>query len=103
MRTGNLLEVLDGRSARVFIDDRVDMFPRQILEDLLVLDRGQPGWAAVLDRHDLDMVVWRRQDPLGSLLVADAAWIVKFGDRDWVVACRRGAPFCDEDAVARPR
>lgn len=103
MRTGNLLEVLDGRSARVFIDDRVDMFPQQLLDDFLVLERGQPGWSSVLDRHDIDMVVWDRQDPLGSLLVADPAWMVSFGDPEWVVACRRGAPFCDEGAVTRRR
>lgn len=89
-RVGNLLEVLDGPDADVFVDDRVDMLPEQVFEDELVLVRGRPGWSEVLDLHDIDVVLWERQEPLGSLLAVSPDWRVVFSDRTWTIACRRG-------------
>ncbi|MDE0805883.1 MAG: hypothetical protein OSA99_21480, partial [Acidimicrobiales bacterium] len=69
---GNLLGNLDGPRAAVFVDDRVDMLPDAIVEASLILLRGEPRWAMVLDRYDIDVVVWPRERPLSGLLAAHA-------------------------------
>jgi hypothetical protein len=86
---GNLLEVLDGPRRAVFVDDRFDVLPDDVFEDLLELQRGGPGWEAALDDHDVSTVVWGRSAPLASLLRADDTWRITFSDARWVVAKRR--------------
>ena len=41
-----------GDQAHAFVDDRVDMYPKPVVEDFLVLLHGSPGWREVLDRRD---------------------------------------------------
>jgi hypothetical protein len=86
---GNLLEVLDGAGADVFMDDRVDMFPDSVVEDYQMLSGAAPGWDSVLDRADADAVVWQRADPLGSVLAADPRWQIQLSTAEWVLAVRR--------------
>jgi hypothetical protein len=92
---GNLLEVLDGGEARVFIDDRADMFPSDVFGDATDLLRGHPEWQAVLDRHGIDIVLWERNTPTASLLAASPSWQTVYSDTRWVIACRRETG-CDE-------
>jgi hypothetical protein len=94
--TGNYLTFRYGRDARVFFDDRYDMFPEAVSRDYLVLNDGEPGWDEALDRHGIDVVVWRREEPLAQLLEADDRWAVWWEDDDTVVACRTSASWCDE-------
>lgn len=94
---GNLLEALDGPQASVFFDDRVDMYPVAIVDDSLDLQRGKATWDRVLDKHEIDLVVWERSRPLGSLLAADAAWRVAYSDSDWIVVCRRASSCAQVD------
>lgn len=92
---GNLLEVLDGEDAQVFVDDRVDMLPPEIVYDGLSLLRAEPDWSSVLADHDIDVVVWERSRPLASLLAADDSWRIAFSDSEWTLACRRASAACD--------
>jgi hypothetical protein len=87
--TGNLLEVLDGAGASVFVDDRVDMFPAEVVEDFRVLSSGEPGWDRVLDAHGATVVAWARADPLGSIMAADPRWRIELSDTRWILAVRR--------------
>lgn len=87
--TGNLLEALDGPSGEVFIDDRADMFPSEVLQEYQILNRGEPGWHEVLSSRDTSHVVWKREHPLASILAADPRWQVEFADSEWFVARRR--------------
>jgi hypothetical protein len=59
---------------QVFIDDRYDMYPTGLAEDYLVLDAGGEGWERVLDRHGIDVVVWRTRKPLARLLDGGGGW-----------------------------
>ena len=68
---GNYLELVLGADASVSQDDRVDMFPRGVVEDYVTLLRGRPAWADVLARWRPDAVLWRRNDPLTALLLED--------------------------------
>lgn len=86
---GNFVEILDGRNASVFVDDRADMYPVEILEQYVVLDRAAPGWSEVLDDHRIETVVWKRDAPLGSVLAADPRWRIVYSDGRWAVAQRR--------------
>jgi len=87
--TGNLLTVLDGQGERVFIDDRVDMYPEPVFEDYLDLFDGRPTWQQILDRHRIETVVWSARAPLSSLIATSDGWQVLYADADWIVGRRR--------------
>ncbi len=89
--TGNYLELIEGRRANAFIDDRVDMYPASVVDDFLTLEHGVPGWQQVLDRRKVDLVLWDRASPLTELLSSSDRWRVLYQDKDWSVLCRRGA------------
>ena len=94
-RVGNLLEVLDGPTGTVFFDDRADMFPESVFRGYVDLVRGEPEWDSLLDAYDIDVVVWQRSTPMGSLLAADGRWRTVFSDSAWTVSCRRGTTSCE--------
>jgi hypothetical protein len=93
-RVGNYFELVFGTDQPVFFDDRVDMYPPEVVEDVLVLDRGRPEWAAVLERWEADAVVWERRGALAQLLAAHPGWRTAYVDDDWVVACRVELEWC---------
>ncbi|HJR24468.1 MAG TPA: hypothetical protein VJ804_03280, partial [Acidimicrobiales bacterium] len=89
---GNLLELRDGPGRRVFYDDRFDMFPERLTDDVLDLVRGRPEARAALARHRIDLVLWERDQPLATILGGDPEWRLLFDeDDDWVLLCRIGA------------
>jgi hypothetical protein len=92
---GNLIGLAYGpERAPVFVDDRVDMYPVQVVDDFLVLLRGQAGWREALRRWDVDVVVWEQAAPLSELLRAEPEWAVTYQDPRFVVFCRRADPAC---------
>lgn len=91
---GNLREGMVGEDAAVFIDDRVDMYPRDVIDDYLVLSGGQKGWDEVLDRYGIDAVVWGQGRPLATLVGDSDDWQVIYQDTQALVACRRGSSAC---------
>jgi hypothetical protein len=84
-RTGNFLELLYAGDARVFLDDRLDMFPEGVVEDYLTLRDAAPGWQEVFARREIDLVLWPRVRPLTQVLLGDPAWQLVYTDPDWVV------------------
>ena len=89
--TGNYLELLYGTGARVFLDDRVDMYPKAVVDDYLALHAGAPGWQDVLERRGIDAVAWPRAEPLSQLLAQSPDWRIGYTDGETIVACRRGS------------
>jgi hypothetical protein len=87
---GNFLEAVKGTDANVFIDDRYDMYPIEVIDDYESLLSGSPDWQQVLDEREIDTVLWGRTQPLAELVEASPDWQVVYGDQDWIVACRRG-------------
>jgi hypothetical protein len=83
---GNYLEGRYGTKVKVFIDDRYDMFPALVVEDFMVLDRGDPGWDEVLDRYDATAVLWPTDEPLGQLLAVSPRWRVVYTDQEFLIA-----------------
>jgi hypothetical protein len=88
--TGNLVELLRGRSAAVFFDDRYDLYPLALSRDYLDLHDGTARWEDVLDGRRVEVLLWRRPSPLASLVASSAHWRVVYTDARAVVACRRG-------------
>lgn len=86
---GNYLTLLHGADARVFFDDRVDMYPESVMDDFMTLYRGRPGWSDVLKKWNIDLVVWESDAPLTGLLRENPRWRIVYDDKRWVVACDR--------------
>jgi hypothetical protein len=85
---GNYLTLRYGERARVFIDDRYDMYPLSVTRAYKKLQKGGPEAVAVLDRYQIDVVVWDRTLPLAGLLHSRDGWQEAFRDADWVVMRR---------------
>jgi len=88
---GNYLTWRFGPEARVFMDDRFDFYPADVIEDHNALVLGG-DMAPVLERHRFDVVLWAAESPLARWLARDADWDVVRVDGDWIVACRRSSP-----------
>lgn len=82
---GNLREAQAGAEARVFFDDRVDMYPIEVVEDYLVLHHADAGWDEVLERRGATAVLWEDDAPLGRALADDPAWEVAHRSDGWSV------------------
>jgi hypothetical protein len=71
---GCYLILIRGTTGRVFVDDRVDMYPvsvSQAYDDLL---HGTANSVSVLDRYGVDVVLWNRRLPLVDELRVHGGW-----------------------------
>lgn len=87
---GNFLEVRFGPDeVRVFIDDRVDMYPMAVIDDYvrLIEDAPPATFAALVDDIDPTVILWERDEPLGRWLRSGAeGWTVVHEADGWLVA-----------------
>jgi hypothetical protein len=91
---GNYLEAEFGPDrVRVFIDDRVDMYPLQVTRDYMILLAGKPGWSRILNRYEAEVVLWEAERPLAELMVASSAWRLVYRDDDWIIAVPQDSPI----------
>jgi len=84
---GCYLVLLRGTAGRVFIDDRVDMYPVEVSNDYDTLLHAQPSAPGVLSRYKVDTVLWERRLGLQDVLLAHG-WSTSYEDRSWVVLTR---------------
>jgi hypothetical protein len=87
--TGNYLELRFGENARVFMDDRFDMFPQQVIDDHADLYFGG-DFAEILGRYEADAVLWAADGDFADWLRVDDSWDVTLDGEDWLVAVRSG-------------
>jgi len=71
---GDYLILLRGPAGKVFIDDRVDMYPVVVSDDYDTLLHGTVGSIAVLDRYRVDTVLWDDRLALPGLREALGGW-----------------------------
>ncbi len=83
---GNYLEGRFGTSVKVFLDDRYDMYPTQVIDDFVILNEGTAGWEEVLDRYHATAVLWPSHEATGQLLAASPRWRVVYSDQEFLVA-----------------
>ena len=89
---GNFREAAAGEEANVFLDDRVDMYPQDVLDDYEVLQDAGPGWEDVLRRREITAVLWEEDTPLGAALATSGRWEVVHRNTPWVVSVPASAP-----------
>jgi hypothetical protein len=82
---GDYLILRNGRHARVFADDRFDMYPVEISNDVTTLIRGRVGALAVLRKWKIDVVLWEKAQPLVPLLTQSREWRIVATRGSWVV------------------
>jgi hypothetical protein len=61
---------------KVFIDSRIDFFPKRVWDDYVRIGNADPGWQELLDQYQVELVVWNRQlsDKLPTALTQSAHW-----------------------------
>jgi hypothetical protein len=84
---GNYLELRYGSGVKVFVDDRFDMYPLSVSRDYDQLLGARSGALDVLDRRQIDVVLWQKKLPLVTLLEAKG-WRETFSDKEYVVLQR---------------
>ena len=72
----------------VFIDGRLDVYPRDVYEQYLDVAHLRPGWRAALDQHDVRYVLVRPDLPAATLPDLDPAWTVVSRDPGSVLLAR---------------
>jgi hypothetical protein len=85
---GCFFDLRFGDKARVFVDDRYDMFPVKVADDYAHLLKGNPDSLEVLDRRKVDVVLWDKSLPLVGTLRATGTWHEAYRRGDWVVLQR---------------
>jgi hypothetical protein len=63
---------------RVFIDGRVDLYGKTIVDDYREVVTIRPGWRKTLDRYGVQTVLIDKDSPLSTLLLADGGWVRVF-------------------------
>jgi hypothetical protein len=59
-----------------------------VSNDYDTLLHAQPGAASVLDKYQVDTVLWDRHLALPALLLARGGWAEVYKDKGWVVLTR---------------
>lgn len=98
---GNYLQHRFGTDVATFSDDRIDMYPDHVVDDMVTLVRGG-SYAAVLDRWSADVVLWPADEPLAYWLEGQAAWTLIERGEDWSLFCR-SADIAARCLAAGPR
>lgn len=63
-----------GPRHRVFIDQRNDCYPPDVLRDYLAVHRLEPGWREVLERRGVEAVAYPASSPLAAALRREPGW-----------------------------
>ncbi len=84
---GNYLELRFGADANVFMDDRYDYYPLDLVQDhrALVVESDRLD---ILDARGIDVVLWETETELAESLLASPEWEIAQSDDDWLIACR---------------
>lgn len=77
-----------GTKAKVFIDDRIDMYPVGVTRDYRDLLNGRGRPLATLDRYRIDAVLWDEDLPLSKVLDASPGWRRTHLSDGWAVYIR---------------
>lgn len=73
---------------RVFVDDRYDLYPAQIVLDMLGLLAGNTDWHSVLNRYRIDVVVWPAARSAIESLDHEPGWRLLYKDAGSIVYIR---------------
>ncbi len=74
---------------KVFFDDRYDMYPIAVNRDYGTIANLEPSWAQLLDRYDVEVVMFPRKRVLVQGLADRQDWVRIYSDDVAVVYARR--------------
>lgn len=66
---------------RVFIDGQTDFYGEQLTRDYLKVAHIEPDWETVLDRYQVNWVLFPHQSPLSLLLARSPGWRLAYEDQ----------------------
>ncbi|MEO6989162.1 MAG: hypothetical protein ABI239_11005 [Aquihabitans sp.] len=92
---GNFFEARYGPDVvRVFIDDRVDMYPPALVADYaeLVNERSDDIYADISRKYEPTAVLWQSDTPFGEWIESSPRWNVVHEGEDWLVAIPTKSP-----------
>ncbi len=74
---------------RVFMDDRYDMYPREVINDYVTIMRARPDWSRLLTKYHVEVIIWPTDNSLTQLLVLDQQhWTRVYRDKGWTTFVR---------------
>ena len=78
----------------VFLDPRIEIFPRSVLDQHQDVSLGREGWQRVLDRWDIRVLVADRseEDQLIPIIARDPGWRTVYSDAAGLILVRMGTP-----------
>jgi len=85
---GDYIILRYGPRQRVFMDDRYDVYPATIADDLESLLNGHGDWLAIVQKYRVDVVVWPSGDSSVKVLEQAAGFNKSYEDRVAVVLAR---------------
>ncbi len=88
---GNYLTLRYGRNASIFMDDRFDFYPQEIIDDHNGLLLGG-DFAEIVGRNEFDVVMWATETPFRRWLNTAEDWEIVVDGESWFVACRTTSP-----------
>lgn len=71
---GYAIEQLYDRGTKVFVDGRNDMYPQEILEQYTILREAQPEWEAIVDRWQIDALLFPPDAPIVRGIAQAQGW-----------------------------
>ena len=77
-----------GPSTKVFIDDRYDMYPTRVALDAGTIGAARDDVTYVLDRYQVDTVIWSTSQALPMQLRALGGWREQWRDTHWALLVR---------------
>lgn len=76
---------------RVFLDDRYDMYPTELVAEYTDVADGHADWKKVLDKYRVQVIVWQPARALSQLLAESPHWRLVHTDHNAVVYVRVGS------------
>jgi len=86
---GGYIELSYGPRQRVFMDDRYDLYPQAVTDDMSALLNGRGDWPRIVRSYDIEVVVWPAADRRVDALAALPGWKQIFLDKQAVVFSNR--------------
>ena len=77
-----------GPATKVFIDDRYDMYPRQVALDAATIGAARDDVTSVLDHWQIDTVVWSTAQALPQQLLSLGGWRETWRNGSWALLVR---------------
>ena len=74
---------------RVFIDGQTDFYGDAVTQEYLDVEAVKPDWRDVLDRHDVQWIIYASDSPLEQILIASGEWDAVYRDSVAVIFTRR--------------